>query len=55
MRYILSIIGIIVFWLIGMGWTWLLGYEMTYQNINNTMVAFLVGIVVAKIVGDICD
>jgi hypothetical protein len=51
-----SIISVIVFWLLAIGWTYLRdGEGFTFEGVESTLLSFLVGVVVFDIVDRIWD
>lgn len=51
MKLLIQIIGVIILWLLGVGWAYVFyGSEFTFQNVESAMLAFVVGFIVFDLV-----
>jgi hypothetical protein len=56
LKIITSIISVIVFWLLAIGWTYLRdGEGFIFEDVESTLLSFLVGVVVFDLVDRIWD
>jgi peptidoglycan biosynthesis protein MviN/MurJ (putative lipid II flippase) len=54
-RFIISVIGVLLFWLLMIGCTMLIKDNYTDQDVYNMAICFLVGMVIAKLVHDFTE
>lgn len=54
-KYGLIMLGIVLFWLLSIGWAWLVKGEVSIENVESSALAFLVGIVIAMIVNSVVE